>query len=73
MPAWGRSMDDRYLWGMVAFLRQLPGMSAGRYRAAIAASPEHSHGGGDPRAPVPAQEHRDHPLNSSTRVFPDLE
>lgn len=58
MPAWGRSMDDRYLWGMVAFLRQLPGMSAERYRAAIAASPGHSHGGGetdvgggDPHAP----------------------
>jgi mono/diheme cytochrome c family protein len=61
MPAWGRSMDDRYLWGMVAFLRQLPGMSAERYRAAIAASPGHSHGGGetdvgggDPHAPPAA-------------------
>lgn len=47
MPAWGKSMDERYLWGMVAFLRQLPGMSAERYRAAVATSPGHSHGGGE--------------------------
>ena len=26
MPAWGKSMDDAYLWNMVAFQQQLPGM-----------------------------------------------
>lgn len=47
MPAWGKSMDDRYLWGMVAFLRQFPGMTGARYDAHVAASAGHSHGGGE--------------------------
>lgn len=47
MPAWGRSMDDRYLWGMVAFLQQFPRMDAAQYRAQVAASEGHSHGGGE--------------------------
>jgi len=28
MPAWGKSMGDEYIWGMVAFLNQLPTMDA---------------------------------------------
>jgi mono/diheme cytochrome c family protein len=24
MPAWGKSMGDEYIWGIVAFLDQLP-------------------------------------------------
>ncbi|MCQ4163653.1 c-type cytochrome [Tahibacter harae] len=47
MPAWGKSMDDRYLWGMVAFLQQFPRMDAAQYRAQVAASDGHSHGGGE--------------------------
>ncbi len=47
MPAWGVSMDDEYIWGMVAFMQKLPGMSADEYRAIVAASPGHSHGGGE--------------------------
>ena len=47
MPAWGVSMDDEYIWGMVAFMQKLPGMSADEYRAMVAASPGHSHGGGE--------------------------
>lgn len=47
MPAWGKSMDDRYLWGMVAFMQQLPGMTAAQYSAQVAASDGHSHGGGE--------------------------
>lgn len=47
MPAWGKSMDDEYIWGMVAFLRKLPQMNAEQYRAEVAASGGHSHGGGE--------------------------
>ena len=47
MPAWGKSMDDRYLWGMVAFMQQFPGMTAEQYQARVAASDGHSHGGGE--------------------------
>ena len=47
MPAWGVSMEDEYIWGMVAFMQKLPGMSADEYRAMVVASPGHSHGGGE--------------------------
>ena len=47
MPAWGPSMDDHYLWGMVALLLQFPDMTAADYRALVASSPGHSHGGGE--------------------------
>ena len=47
MPAWGKSMDDRYLWGMVAFTQQFKTMTAAQYSAQVAASPGHSHGGGE--------------------------
>jgi mono/diheme cytochrome c family protein len=47
MPAWGISMDDRYVWGMVAFIQKLPSMTPAEYRAMVAASPGHSHGGGE--------------------------
>ena len=41
MPAWGRSMDDDTIWGMVAFLGWLPGRDEGEYLAAVAASSGH--------------------------------
>jgi mono/diheme cytochrome c family protein len=47
MAAWGESMDDRYIWGMVAFMRQFPGMGEAQYEALVRASPGHSHGGGE--------------------------
>jgi mono/diheme cytochrome c family protein len=47
MPAWGKSMDDQYLWGMVALLQQFPRMTAADYEALVTASPGHSHGGGE--------------------------
>lgn len=47
MPGWGHSMDDAYIWDMVALLQALPGMSAEEYRALVDASPGHSHGGGE--------------------------
>jgi len=45
MPAWGKSMEDGYLWGLVAFLRQLPELDPEAYEAAVAAGEGHSHGG----------------------------
>jgi len=47
MPAWGKSMGDPYIWGMVAFLQQLPSLDAERYQALVAASGGHQHGGGE--------------------------
>lgn len=45
MPAWGKSMEDEYVWGLVAFLNELPGVSADRYRELVEASGGHQHGG----------------------------
>lgn len=47
MPAWGKSMADEYIWGLVAFVRRLPDLDADAYEAAVAASGGHSHGGGE--------------------------
>jgi len=33
MPAWGKSMGDQYIWGMVAFLQQLPRLDPVEYQA----------------------------------------
>lgn len=45
MPAWGQSMGDEYVWGLVAFLKELPGMSPDNYRELVEASGGHQHGG----------------------------
>jgi len=45
MPAWGKSMEDRYIWGMVAFLMKLPTLSEEQYKKEVACSGGHSHGG----------------------------
>ncbi|MCY1287297.1 Cytochrome C oxidase, cbb3-type, subunit III [compost metagenome] len=47
MPAWGKSMSDEYIWGMVAFLKVLPELDAQRYRALVDSSAGHQHGGGE--------------------------
>ena len=47
MPAWGKSMDDAYLWGLVAFLQKLPELSPAQYQQLVASSAGHSHGGGE--------------------------
>jgi mono/diheme cytochrome c family protein len=44
MPAWGKSMNDESIWGMVAFLRKLPDLSPTRYRELVVTSGGHSHG-----------------------------
>jgi len=43
MPAWGQSMDDQAIWGMVAFLQALPGLSPATYRELVEKSSGHSH------------------------------
>ena len=47
MPAWGRSMDDAYIWNMAAFLQELPKLDRDAYAALVAGSGGHSHGGGE--------------------------
>lgn len=54
MPAWGLSMDDEAIWGMVAFVGQLPQQSAADYQTAVAASSGHSHGNADVPVVLPA-------------------
>ncbi|HEY0724563.1 MAG TPA: nuclear transport factor 2 family protein [Pyrinomonadaceae bacterium] len=44
MPAWGKHMEDQYIWDVVAFLRKLPSLSVEQYQAEVAASGGHSHG-----------------------------
>lgn len=50
MPAWGKSMDDPYIWGMVAFIEQLPKLDAAGYQAMVESSGGHAHGGGETAA-----------------------
>lgn len=52
MPAWGKSMQDEFIWGMVAFLQQLPKLDAAQYEALVASSSGHSHGGGEMGEPT---------------------
>ena len=40
MPAWGKTHDDRLIWDMVAFIRQLPRMTPQQYQAALANAPQ---------------------------------
>lgn len=47
MPAWGRSMEDEFIWGMVAFLQKLPDLSRDQYDALVEASGGHRHGGAE--------------------------
>lgn len=49
MPAWGKSMEDPYIWGIVAFLQQLPSLDAEQYQLLVASSSGHQHGGGETR------------------------
>ena len=48
MPAWGTTHDDQAIWGMVAFLQKLPGLTPQAYAAMTADSAEKSeHSGHD--------------------------
>jgi mono/diheme cytochrome c family protein len=44
MPAWGVTHDDEAIWGLVAFLQQLPTMDAAAYAALTADAGEVDHG-----------------------------
>ncbi len=59
MPAWGKSMGDEYIWNMVAFLGALPAFDADKYRALVAESGGHSHGGAEPDDHGDAHDHDD--------------
>jgi mono/diheme cytochrome c family protein len=62
MPAWGQSMEDQYIWGLVAFLGKLPALSADDYRELVEASGGHRHGGsksGVEEAATPSKNHSD--------------
>jgi mono/diheme cytochrome c family protein len=56
MPAWGKSMDDAYIWNMAAFLQVLPKLTPAQYQAMVESSGGHSHGGGE-------TESHQHPAN----------
>ncbi|MEO8224112.1 MAG: cytochrome c [Gammaproteobacteria bacterium] len=43
MPAWGKSMDDRAIWGLVAFLQALPKHTPESYGEAVEHSEGHHH------------------------------
>lgn len=60
MPAWGKSMEDKYLWGLVAFLQKLPTLSPEQYEQMVEDSPGHQHGGGEGITPAAAPAHHDH-------------
>jgi len=57
MPAWGKSMKDEYIWGLVAFLRELPKLNSESYEEAVATSGGHSHGGGETAGHAHEHEH----------------
>ena len=39
MAAWGRTHNDKLIWDMVAFIRQLPSLSPAQYQAAVKSAP----------------------------------
>lgn len=47
MPAWGKSMNDDYIWNMAAFLQVMPKLDDAGYRTMVAQSSGHTHGGGE--------------------------
>lgn len=55
MPAWGQHMDDRAIWGLVAFLQQMPEMSKASYDELVESSEGHAHG------PAESEGHHDDP------------
>lgn len=46
MPAWGESISDAHIWGLVALLEQLPALTPMEYQALVIRSGGHQHGGG---------------------------
>lgn len=83
MPAYGPTHDDESLWGIVAFLKELPDISESQYREMVAAagltfSPadghgeEHSHGESPETAETPASaEEHSHEENPEPHTHED--
>jgi hypothetical protein len=67
MPAWGKSMEDPYIWGLVAFLQQLPKLDASQYQVLVASSSGHSHGGGETKPHAHSTEAEDHENGGDAR------
>jgi mono/diheme cytochrome c family protein len=67
MPAWGKSMDDEAIWGLVAFLQRLPSLDAAQYRALVDSSGGHSHGPGTSMAEM-SSHHHSHPAQDAHEV-----
>jgi mono/diheme cytochrome c family protein len=63
MPAWGKSMADEHIWALVAFIERLPQLDPQSYRALVASSGGHRHGGGETQIhhrhadDLPAEDH----------------
>ncbi len=53
MAAWGKSMEDAYIWNMAAFLQVLPTLDDAKYDDMVKRSGGHSHGGSE-------SDHHDH-------------
>lgn len=60
MPAWGKSMNDEYIWNMAAFLQELPKLNKAGYETLVASSGGHSHGGGESGGHSHAEEGEEH-------------
>ena len=60
MPAWGKSMDDHAIWGLVAFVQRLPRLDAAAYHELVESSEGHSHGPGEAGGMTMAEHHHDH-------------
>lgn len=79
MPAWGKSMDDDYLWNMTAFLQVLPKLDAAGYKIMVAQSSGHTHGGGESQGtgksrhngPEEAVSHHDHEEAPDDHTHPE--
>ncbi len=69
MPAWGVTHDDEAIWGLVAFLQQLPTMDAAAYAAltADAGEADHDH---DEHEHEHADRDHDHGSNDHDGVGP---
>ena len=73
MPAWGKSMNDQTIWGMVAFLQQIQKLTPDAYHEAVEQSEGHSHGTGsaDPKMTGMDHEGSDDPAHEHEHEHPD--
>jgi mono/diheme cytochrome c family protein len=77
MPAWGKSMQDEYIWNLAAFLQELPKLSPVKYQAMVASSGGHSHGGGETKphghaeaTPTDHEDAKDEPVDHAAMDMP---